>query len=259
MALTRVGALSVDDGGSGGLPVIFVHSLAGNTSQWSAQLEHLRTSRRAIALDLRGHGLSKPPADGDYAIESLAADIDTIVRRFDIPEFVLVGHSMGGIVSLAYANAHPGRAVGILLADPAGDVRKVPADEIRQFMGAIDSGSYTEAIEDWWNQMLAGSDDAVRSRVIQDLRNTPQETVVGIFKATLRYDPLPALNRYRGPILSIITPFNDAPFSLHRLHPALPHRRIDGTGHWLQLDKPGEFNRLLDEFLFSVEKRIGSK
>ena len=258
MTLTRIGALSIDGGGSGGLPVIFVHSLAGNSSQWSAQLEHLRTSRRAIALDLRGHGLSRPPAHGDYAIESLAADIDTLVRQVDIPEFILVGHSMGGIVALAYADNHPARVAGILLVDPAGDVRKVPADDIRQFMGAIDSGAYTEAIEDWWNQMLAGSDDAVRSRVIQDLRNTPQETVVGIFKATLRYDPLPALTRYRGPILSLITPFNDAPYSLHRLHPALPHRRIDGTGHWLQLDKPGEFNRLLDEFLLSVEKKIGS-
>jgi pimeloyl-ACP methyl ester carboxylesterase len=256
MTLTSIGALSIDDGGSGGLPVIFVHSLAGNTSQWSAQLEHLRTRWRAIAFDLRGHGRSKPPADGDYAVESLAADIDTIVRQVDIPYLILVGHSMGGIVALAYADDHPARVAGILLVDPAGNVRKVPADDIRQFMGAIDSGAYTEAIEDWWNQMLAGSDDAVRSRVIQDLRNTPQETVVGIFKATLRYDPLPALIRYRGPILSIITPFNDAPYSLHRLHPALPHRRIDGTGHWLQLDKPGEFNRLLDEFLLSVETKI---
>jgi pimeloyl-ACP methyl ester carboxylesterase len=257
MTLTRIGALSIDDGGRGGLPVIFVHSLAGNTSQWSAQLEHLRTSRRAIALDLRGHGRSKPPADGDYAIKSLAADIDTIVGRIGLAEFVLVGHSMGGIVALAYADDHPARVAGILLVDPAGDVRKVPADDIRQFMGAIDSGAYTEAIEDWWNQMLAGSDDAIRSRVIQDLRNTPQETVVGIFKATLQYDPLPALGGYRGPILSIITPFNDAPYSLHRLHPALPHRKFHGTGHWLQLDKPVEFNRLLDEFLLSVEKRIG--
>jgi pimeloyl-ACP methyl ester carboxylesterase len=257
MTLTRIGALSIDDGGRGGLPVIFVHSLAGNTSQWSAQLEHLRTSRRAIALDLRGHGRSKPPADGDYAIKSLAADIDTIVGRIGLAEFVLVGHSMGGIVALAYADDHPARVAGILLVDPAGDVRKVPADDIRQFMGAIDSGAYTEAIEDWWNQMLAGSDDAVRSRVIQDLRSTPQETVVGIFKATLQYDPLPALGGYRGPILSIITPFNDAPYSLHRLHPALPHRKFHGTGHWLQLDKPVEFNRLLDEFLLSVEKRIG--
>lgn len=103
--------------------------------------------------------------------------------------------------------------------------------------------------------MLSGSDEAVRSRVMQDLRGTPRETVVGIFKALLHHDPLAALSAYCGPILSIVTPFNDTPYSLHRLHPALPHRQVSGTGHWLQLDKPGEFNRLLDEFLLSVHNR----
>ena len=255
MSLQRIGPLSVDDGGTGGMPVIFVHSLAGNTSQWSAQLGHLRKSRRAIAIDLRGHGLSRPPEDGDYSIEALVRDIDTVVRQIGVSEFVLVGHSMGGIVSLAYAHAHPGRVAGILLADPAGDVRKVPEEEIRQFMEALESDAYAEAIEDWWNQMLSGSDEAVRSRVIEDLRSTPPETVVGIFKALLHHDPLVALSAYRGPILSIVTPFNDMPYSLPRLHPALPHRQVSGTGHWLQMDKPGEFNRLLDEFLLSVANR----
>lgn len=255
MAPQRIGPLSFDDGGTGGMPVIFLHSLAGNTAQWAAQLGHLRKSRRAIAIDLRGHGLSRPPEDGDYSIEALVRDIDTVVRKIGVSEFVLVGHSMGGIVSLAYAHAHPGRVAGILLADPAGDVRKVPEEEIREFMEALESDAYAEAIEDWWNQMLSGSDETVRSRVIEDLRSTPPETVVGIFKALLQHDPLAALSAYRGPILSIVTPFNDAPYSLHRLHPALPHRQMSGTGHWLQMDKPGEFNRLLDEFLLSVNNR----
>ena len=255
MALELIRSLSFDDGGTGGLPVIFVHSLAGNTSQWSAQLGHLRKSRRAIAIDLRGHGRSRPPADGDYSIEALVRDIETVVREIGVSEFVLVGHSMGGIVSLAYAHAHPGRVAGILLADPAGDVRKVPEEEIRQFMGALESDAYVDAIEDWWNQMLSGSNKAVRLRVIQDLRSTPREAVAGIFKALLHHDPLAALSAYRGPILSIVTPFNDAPYSLHRLHPALPHRQVSGTGHWLQMDKPGKFNRLLDEFLLSVNNR----
>jgi pimeloyl-ACP methyl ester carboxylesterase len=237
------------------LPVIFVHSLAGNTSQWSAQLGHLRKSRRAIVIDLRGHGRSQPPADSDYSIEALVRDIETVVREIGVSEFVLVGHSMGGIVSLAYAHAHPGRVAGILLADPAGDVRKVPEEEIRQFMGALESDAYADAIEDWWNQMLSGSNKAVRTRVIQDLRSTPREAVVGIFKALLHHDPLASLSAYRGPILSIVTPFNDAPYSLHRLHPALTHRQVSGTGHWLQMDKPGKFNRLLDEFLLSVNNR----
>ena len=52
------GLLHADDGGSGGVPVVFIHSYAGDTTHWTAQLAHLRKTRRAIALDLRGHGQS---------------------------------------------------------------------------------------------------------------------------------------------------------------------------------------------------------
>ncbi len=66
------------------------------------------------------------------------------------------------------------------------------------------------------------------------------------------HDPDPALARYTGLKLSIVTPHNDMPFSLHRLGKGFPCRIVEGTGHWIQLDKPGEVNRLLDEFLETV-------
>src|SRR5262245_33021888 len=74
------GSLHFDDGGTGGLPVVFLHSFSGSTAHWRPQLEHLRSSRRAVALDLRGHGRSQPPAEsGDYAVESLAGDVEVVV------------------------------------------------------------------------------------------------------------------------------------------------------------------------------------
>src|SRR5512145_1122428 len=72
------GTLHVDDGGEGGLPVLFVHSFAGSNEHWRRQLDHLRTRRRALALDLRGHGRSAPPDDGDYALTSQAGDIAAV-------------------------------------------------------------------------------------------------------------------------------------------------------------------------------------
>jgi hypothetical protein len=71
------GNLYVRDGGdakSGRLPVLLVHSLAGNGGQWALQLDHLRRRRRAVAIDLRGHGESDPADDGDYSIPGLAGD-----------------------------------------------------------------------------------------------------------------------------------------------------------------------------------------
>jgi pimeloyl-ACP methyl ester carboxylesterase len=89
---------------------------------------------------------------------------------------------------------------------------------------------------------------------MRDLRATPRDTVVEGFKAVMQFDPKPALAAYRGPALAIITPSNDFPFSLQRLKGGPPHRVIEGTGHWIQLDKPAEVNRILDQFL-EMEKR----
>jgi pimeloyl-ACP methyl ester carboxylesterase len=68
----------------------------------------------------------------------------------------------------------------------------------------------------------------------------------------MRFDPDPALARYQGPMLSVVTPYNDQPFSLHRLGKGFPHQVVSGTGHWIQLDRPDELNRQLDEFLETV-------
>ena len=66
------------------------------------------------------------------------------------------------------------------------------------------------------------------------------------------YRPLPALARYGGPKLSLITALNETPIGLHRLVPDLPCRLVSGSGHWIHLDRPAAFNRLLDEFLASI-------
>ena len=67
--------------------------------------------------------------------------------------------------------------------------------------------------------------------------------------AVMAYDPKPALARLRAPTLAVITPANDFSYSMHKLPPGLPHRVIEGTGHWLQIERPAEFNRILDQFL----------
>ena len=241
------GALAVDDGGPGGLPVVLVHSLAGSSAHWSRQLQHLRATRRALAFDLRGHGASDPPRNHDFSMTALAGDIGAVVDELEIQRFVLVGHSLGGGVALSYAGAHPGRVAGLLLLDPIGDSKQIPVEEIEAFLQGLDA-DYERVIQGYWTQ-IAGPNRAVQERLLADLRATPRETVVPAFRESMRFDPDPALAGYRGPILSVVTPFNDQPFSLHRLGTGFPHRLVTGTGHWIQLDQPEEMNRILDEFL----------
>ena len=240
------GKLVVDDGGTGA-PVVFVHSLAGTGRHWSAQLDHLRQSRRAVAFDLRGHGGSEPPKNGEYAITALAGDVGAVADALHLDRFALVGHSMGGGVALAYAGAHPERVARLLLLDPIGDSTQIPLADMQPLFDGLAS-AYQETIEGYWDTII-GPNAAVRERLVRDLRATPRETVVEGFKAVQQFDPKPALASFRGPALAVITPSNDYPFSIQRLKGGPPHRVIKGTGHWIQLDQPAEVNRILENFL----------
>lgn len=83
------GFIHIDDGGEGGIPVLFAHSFAGSTVHWKKQLDHLRKTRRAIAFDFRGHGQSEVPNEKDvFKIEQLAEDISAVADSLRLDRFI---------------------------------------------------------------------------------------------------------------------------------------------------------------------------
>jgi pimeloyl-ACP methyl ester carboxylesterase len=242
------GRLHVDDGGRRGLPVVFVHSFAGSSGHWSAQLAHLRPTRRAMALDLRGHGRSQAPGPAGYAVEGLASDIAAVVDKLGLKRFVLVGHSMGGAAALAYAGAHPDRVAGLVLVGTPG---KTLPEQANQIMASMEA-DYDKVTEGYWTKLLDGAQPGVAERIRSDMKRLPREPSLEIIRAIFAYDPLPALRAYPGPKLLIDTPHGEGPGSLHSLAPEIPRRVISGTSHWPHMDKPEEFNAMLDDFLKTV-------
>lgn len=244
--------LFADEGGAGDqTPVVFIHSLAGHTGHWTDQLAHVRATRHAVALDLRGHGRSPLPADSDYSVPAMARDVAAALDELRLERVILVGHSIGALVAVEYAAAHPDRVAGVLLLDPAGDARKVPTAVMQGFFASMDT-NYAGTIAEYWEGSLAGSQPAVRAAVMADLQATPRAAVEGALRALLTYDPVTPLTSYRGLTRTINTRLNDVPMGLASLVPSLPVRKIEGTGHWLQLDKPDDVNREIDDFLTAV-------
>ncbi len=244
------GLLSVDDGGRGGVPVVFVHSFGGNLSHWSAQLEHLRPHRRAIAFDLRGHGRSQAPQDLDYRVDSLAEDIGVVSDALALPRFVLVGHSLGGAAAIAFACNHPERVAGIVLVGAPG---KVPDAQARGIMTAMRS-DYEKTSAGFMEKLLAGAQPKVRAQVSSEFGRIPQDAALKIMDETFAYDPVADLDGYSGPTLLITAAQADSPNELHRRRPDVPHEAIAGTSHWVQMDKPEEFDLVLDDFLLELEE-----
>jgi pimeloyl-ACP methyl ester carboxylesterase len=239
------GQLYVDDGGSNGLPVLLVHSFAGSSAHWKAQLAHLRRRHRALALDLRGHGRSDPPDSGDWGVPAFAEDIEAVADALELRRFVLVGHSLGGAAACDYAGKHPRKVAGLVLAGTPG---KSSPGEAQQIMGALRS-DYDKVMAGYWDSLLRGAEPSVREALESGMRSLAREPSLAMIQAVFDFDPLPALQRYDGPKLIIDTQHGDSPSALHRQMPDVSRKVIEGTSHWPHMDKPQEFNRLLDEFL----------
>jgi pimeloyl-ACP methyl ester carboxylesterase len=245
------GALHVDDGGSGGLPVLFVHGLGGATGHWQAQLDHLRAERRALAVDLRGHGRSEAPADGVYGIEAYADDVAATIGELGLESLVLVGHSLGGAVAAEVAARLPERVAGLVLVDPNGDQTLLPRRELEPFLAALAGDPHGE-MRSYFKQLLIAAAPEVADRVLADLAEVPAEAFGASIESSFAFSPVAALKRYAGPRLSVISDRNTLPVSLHNLLPNLPVRLVSGTSHWLMMDRPDDLDRLLAEFLATL-------
>lgn len=249
------GNLYVRDGGvmsSDRLPVVFLHSLAGNGGQWALQLDHLRRGRRAVAVDLRGHGESDPAEDGDYTIPALARDVEAVADQLGLRRFILAGHSLGSAVAIEYASRHPERVAGLLLVDPNGDMTRMPREQMDPFLGTLRENP-VEELSSYYRQLVVGGDPDASRWVLEDLRLTDENAIVKSLEGSLEYATLAALQKYQGPKLSVVSDMNSLPYSLHRLMPELSTRMMPGTGHWLMMDRPEAFNGIVDEFLDEVE------
>jgi pimeloyl-ACP methyl ester carboxylesterase len=246
------GQLHFDDGGTGdSIPVVFVHSFGGNTTQWQAQLDHLRKNRRAIAIDYRGHGGSDIPADGSYSVDSIAQDIAAVVDSLHLDTFVLVGHSMGGSAAVAYTGVFPQRVAGLVLTGTPG---KTPAEQSKPIIASLKTDAYQKVMDSYMKQLLTDAKPEVDSAVSHDFKRISKDASIAIITEAFQYNPLPSLQRYDGPKL-VIFASSDAkrPQSLVNQAKDIPNATIDGTSHWAQMDKPEEFNKILDEFLKGIK------
>jgi pimeloyl-ACP methyl ester carboxylesterase len=103
-----------------GRPLILVHGFASSLVTWYRNVAELARHYRVYALDLKGWGLSDKPTEGDYSWPAQARLLYGFMRALNIVRPILVGHSMGGAVSLHTTIAHPDAVTGLALIAPAG-------------------------------------------------------------------------------------------------------------------------------------------
>jgi len=113
-----------DEGDSGAPPIVLLHGHSEDLYTWDQLVKHLIGSFRVIRFDLRRHGLTGPAPDNEYNIESYVSDLSMVIKHLEIDSFILVGHSMGGRISIKYTIANQEKVNGLILLSASGAPRK---------------------------------------------------------------------------------------------------------------------------------------
>lgn len=237
--------------GKGRTTVVLVHGYTCDDTTWSEQVPALAKQFRVVTLDLPGHGKSDTPRVDQYSMDLFARAVEAVRADVKAERVVLVGHSMGTPVILKYANLYPRRVAGLIFVDglmpPNPGAPSIPGAR----MGGANGRQNREAMVRRF--FVPGTTPAVRQKVLDMMLGAPEITAVGAMDATQdpagRTTDIPAV-----PILGIYA--EPAPVASReavlRNFPKAEFTQIAGTGHFLMLEKPAEFNAVLMKFLASL-------
>jgi pimeloyl-ACP methyl ester carboxylesterase len=237
---------------------VFIHGWTCDLTFWRLQAP-VYEKQRSLLIDLPGHGASGKPEIA-YTQELFARSVDAVMRDAGVEKAVLVGHSMGASVIVAFLGMYPQKAAGVVIAD--GFVRKPPADDaarerrraqdaefVRSFQAPDYKAVTRTMIESFFT---AQTPPELRKEILDKMQATPQYVVVSAMRGLLAFAP-PAGPVSDVPAMAIVAKRSDGFNSEILLRGFYPNLRIyqewDGAGHFLMMEQPERFNAALREFL----------
>ncbi|MEU3245910.1 alpha/beta fold hydrolase [Streptomyces sp. NPDC006875] len=246
-------ALTYDDEGprdGDGVPLVFLHGWTADRRRWDHQMAHFAEKRRVVRLDLRGHGESG--GSGVRTIAELATDVLAVLDHLKIERFVLVGHSMGGMISQTIALGHPERVERMVL------VSSISRMTYSRGRGLLMAASTLVPFKLFvaTNIQRAFAPGHPREEIREYVRSsadTPREVVMTLYGAMRAFDVLDRLGEIRTPTL-LVHGYYDIQLpvaQMLRMAKAYPDAvvRILDAGHELPVEKPAELTAALDGFL----------
>jgi pimeloyl-ACP methyl ester carboxylesterase len=125
----------LDWGNHGAPALVCVHGYTSSAQAFNAPARHLRERFHVIVPDVRGHGESAWSPDGAYQYRDQAADLAAITDQLRLERVSLIGTSMGGIIAMTYAGAHPERLARLVINDIGPDA-ETGSQRITQMVGS---------------------------------------------------------------------------------------------------------------------------
>jgi pimeloyl-ACP methyl ester carboxylesterase len=237
--------------GTGREALVFVHGWTCNLSFWSRQAPVFGTKTRVIAIDLPGHGQSDKP-EVTYTMDLFARAVDAVLLDAGVDRAVLVGHSMGTPVIREFYRKYPQKTLALVIVDgplrPFGDKKMM-----EQFIAPLRGPGYKEAASRFIDSMFGQSATAeMRAEIKIAMLSTPQAVAISAMEG-MADESIWKQDKITVPTLAIMAKSGflatDAEQFYRSIAPKLEYQVWEGVGHFLMMEKPGDFNEALGGFL----------
>lgn len=260
----------LDWGDAAGTPIVFLHGGGLNAHTWDLVCLTLRGSHRCLALDQRGHGNSEWSPEIDYRFESYVRDIERFVNHLGLDRFVLVGMSLGAVVTASYASRHSDRLAAAVIIDAGPEPNVQGGKRIRDFVAdTVEFDSIDAFVEKAMSFNPRRDPRLLKRSLLYNLRQTPEGKWVR--KNDTRHMADGAIERliadgkshWAGvaniacPTLVVRGAESDvfSPDAADKLVASLPDARlvtIANAGHTVQGDNPVDLTSAVTGFLAEV-------
>lgn len=244
--------------GSGdAVPIVFLHGVGSDKSVWHPQTRHFGGERRAVAFDYPGYGESDPAPEGTTR-DDFASAIISAMHELGIDRAHICGLSLGGVIAIAIHHAAPRRCASLILADSFA----VHPEGHAIYERSIASSSDLEAMARARVDLLIAqpAQTAVRDEVIDTMsRIDPVAYRIGAEAVWLadqrsRADRIDVATLVIVGDQDLVTPI-ELSSELVDLIPAARMQVIAGAGHLTNLEKPAEFNSIVDGFIAGLSSK----
>ncbi len=242
-----------DEGDPNGAPVLFINSLGTTLHLWDPILPHLPDGMRIIRYDMRGHGETEvPPAP--YTMGALVKDAEALLDHLNLKEVLVVGLSIGGMVTQGLAVKRLDLVRTMVLSNTAAKIGSPKMWEERieavhaQGLAALSQG----VMERWFSQDFQAQPELAHWKSM--LEATPPEGYAGCCAAIQGTDFYTPTSGLRLPTLGIAGSEDGAtpPDLVRETVELIPGARLEllrRTGHLPCVEKPAEYAALLTDFM----------
>lgn len=234
-----------------------VHSLASDMHLLDAQARVLSRRFKVLQVDLRGHGGSPVPPP-PYVMTGLAADMQALFDRLGVSETAWLGVSLGGMIGLTHALAHPGVITRMVLADTTAGYPEAAHAGWRDRIAAVRQNGMNAVVEGtiarWFTPDFVARAPEVVEQFRAVIRATPPDGFIGSCEAIMGYDVHARLGEIAVPTLVLVGAEDQAttPAMAQAIADGIPGARrlvIEKAAHQSNIEQTETFNAAVEQFV----------